>query len=72
MVQPCPRGGPVNSNHIFVGSCAVHGDASRPGTCSLPTATDLTSQLTEATQVLKEDTSKLEEAKKAQQDPGQI
>mmetsp|Transcript_97403 Transcript_97403/g.135378 ORF Transcript_97403/g.135378 Transcript_97403/m.135378 type:complete len:693 (+) Transcript_97403:90-2168(+) len=37
----------------------------RGGTCSLPTATDLTSQLTEATQVLKEDTSKLEEAKKA-------
>lgn len=37
----------------------------RGGTCSLPAATDLTSQLTEASQVLKQDTSKLEEAKKA-------
>ena len=35
------------------------------GTCTIPAATDLTSQLTEATTVLQQDTTKLEAAKQA-------
>ena len=79
-----PAGRLVNSNHILCAvdavqspaalsgmSDRVYGGPFRPGTCSLPAATDLTSQLTEASQVLKQDTSKLEEAKKAQ-NSGQI